>query len=302
MKYWFAAFFLTALSTVIPQFTFAQTDDDDVISVDSTIVVMNVAVTDARGLAVEGLRQRNFRIFENGVEQLIEIFSPEETPFAAVILLDTSGSMEDRVSLARSAAIQFLNGMRRTDVAAIFKFDSKVEMVRDFSGEADLNERFFGLRSGGMTVLNDAVLTAAEALSKRPEKRRAIIVLSDGADTQSRASMDKAMRAALAVDANIYTVDMSPVNAPPQHKASGVRALKSFAERTGGTFIAAPGGVDLRNAFRRIVEELGNVYTLAYSPKNTTRDGKWRPIEVRVDKPGLTIRTRKGYHAPRAGK
>lgn len=271
--------------------------DEDTIRVDAPIVVVNVAVTDARGVAVEGLRQRNFSIFEGGVKQTIDIFSPEETPFAAAILLDTSGSMEDRVTLARSAAIQFLNGLRRTDVAAVYKFDSKVELVREFTADAELNERFFALRSGGMTVLNDAILVAAQELAKRPERRRAIVVLSDGGDTMSKASMDKAMRAALAADATIYTVDMSPVNASAQQKVIGVGALKSFSERTGGTYVSTPGGADMRNAFRRIVEELGSIYTLTYSPSNTAKDGKWRPIEVRIDRPGLTIRSRKGYHA-----
>ena len=105
--------------------TFSQTDDD-VISVDSSIVVMNATITDKAGKSIGGLSQNLFKVFEDGVEQDIVSFTAEETPFAAVILLDTSGSMEQRVSLARSAAIQFLNGLRLDDNVSIYNFDSKV--------------------------------------------------------------------------------------------------------------------------------------------------------------------------------
>jgi Ca-activated chloride channel homolog len=272
-------------------------DDDEVITVESSIVVLNAAVTDASGKAVSGLVQKLFRVFEDGIEQEIKSFEAESTPFAAVILLDTSGSMEDRVTLARSAAIQFLAGLRGDDNAAIYHFHGKVELVQNFSNSRDMRDQVFDLKADGMTVLNDAIFQAAEVLSKRPEKRRAIIVLSDGADTMSKRSADKALKAALAADATVYSVDMSPRNARPDTQNLGV--LKNFAEKTGGRFIATPGGVAMRDAFKRIVEELGGQYTFAYQPSNTKKDGKWRAIELRVSRPNLTIRTRKGYNAPR---
>jgi Ca-activated chloride channel homolog len=274
----------------------AQTDDD-LITVDSSIVVINASVTDASGKAVRGLSQGQFRVFEDGVEQKIESFGSEETPFAAVILLDTSGSMEQRVALARAAAITFLNGLRADDSAAIYNFDSKVSLVQDFSNSRDIREQVFDLKADGMTVLNDAVYKAAEVLSKRPEKRRAIIVLSDGADTMSGKTADKALKAALAVGATIYTVDMSSSEDISAAKRQNQGVLKSFAEKTGGRFVATPGGVAMRNAFRRIVEELGVQYTITYSPSSTNKDGKWRALELKISRPNLTIRTRKGYHA-----
>lgn len=273
--------------------------DDEVISVDSSIVVMNATITDASGKAVEGLNQKLFKVFEDGVEQEIVMFTSEETPFAAVILLDTSGSMEQRVTLARSAAIQFLSGLRRDDNAAIFNFDSKVSLVQDFSNSRDLREQFFDLKADGMTALNDAIYKAAEVLSKREEKRRAIIVLSDGADTFSSKSADKALQAASAVNATIYTVDMSPINDNSPGRTQNQGVLKNFAEKTGGKFVATPGGVAMRDAFKRIVEELGVQYTVAFHPANTKKDGKWRSLELRVAKPNLTVRARKGYKAPK---
>jgi len=283
-------------------FALAQVADDDVISVDSTIVVMNAAVTDASGKAVTGLKQGLFRVFEDGVEQPIEIFTSEETPFAAVILLDTSGSMENRVTLARAAAIQFLDGLRGEDFAAIYNFDSKVEMVQDFSNSRAMRDQVFDLKSYGMTVLNDAVFTAAEVLAKRPEKRRAIILLSDGADTMSKRSAEKALNAALAADATVYTVDMSAINYNGKDRVQNQTVLKNFAEKTGGRFVATPGGLAMRDAFKQIVEELGGQYTIAYQPTNTKKDGKWRSIELRVARPKLSIRTRKGYKAAKAVK
>lgn len=296
-------FTLFILSTIVAILgfqlsTFAQSDDE-VISVDSSIVVMNATITDASGKAVEGLGQKFFKVFEDGVEQEIVSFTSEETPFAAVILLDTSGSMEQRVTLARSAAIQFLSGLRSDDNAAIYNFDSKVKLVQDFSNSRDLREQFFDLKADGMTALNDAIYKAAELLSKRDEKRRAIIVLSDGADTISGKSAEKALKAASAVNATIYTVDMSPINDNSPGRIQNQSVLKSFADKTGGKFVATPGGVAMRDAFKRIVEELGVQYTVAFHPANTKKDGKWRTLELRVSRPNLTIRTRKGYNGPK---
>ncbi len=287
--------FLTFL-LLVPVSAFAQ-DDSDVVTVDSSIVVVNATIADAAGNHVPGLRQNQFAIFENGVEQEISFFSAEETPFAAVILLDTSGSMEQRVSLARSATIKFLDGIRDSDNAEIYRFDSKVSLVQKFSNSRDVSEKLFDLKADGMTALNDAIFQAAKNLGDRPEKRRAIIVLSDGKDTFSKLSADKALKAALSVNALIYTVDMSALESSGKERAQNQGVLRNFAEKTGGIFIATPGGVAMRDAFRRIVAELGSQYTLAYQPKNLTKDGKWRAIELRVSKSNLSIRTRKGYHA-----
>jgi len=291
------AFLLLLISISIP--AFAQ-DDDDVVKVDSSIVVVNATITDASGNHVPGLKQKQFTLLENGVEQEINFFAAEETPFAAVILLDTSGSMEQRVSLARSAAIKFLEGLREDDNAEIYRFDSKVILVQKFSNSRDVSEKLFDLKADGMTSLNDAVFRAAQDLGERPEKRRAIIVLSDGMDTSSGKSSDKALKAALSVNALIYTVDMSSTDLGGKQRAQNQGVLRNFAEKTGGMFVSTPGGVAMRDAFRKIVEELGSQYTIAYQPTNTAKDGKWRTIEVRVAKPNLTIRSRKGYHAVKA--
>src|SRR5882724_6693398 len=185
---------------------------DDVVRVNTDLVVLNITVTDKAGQYVPGLRLSDFTIFEDGKEvspELVSSFSVHESPFASVVLLDTSGSMESRLSLARSAAIRFLDRLREEDVASVYKFDSKVEQVQEFSSSRDLAPMAYGVRAKGMTTLNDAIVDAAKALSARPEKRKAIVILSDGLDTYSQASPEKAVESALAIGASIYAVDMS---------------------------------------------------------------------------------------------
>jgi len=278
-------------------FSITSAQDDEIINVDSSVVVLNATITDTYGNPLTGLKQTQFKVFEDGQEQKIDFFEAEKTPFAAIILVDTSGSMEQRVSLARSAAINFLDGLRADDMTAIYNFDSRVSLVQDFSNSRDVSEKVFDLKAAGMTVLNDAIYKAAQELGKRSEKRKAIIVLSDGADTRSRQSNDKALKAAITVNATIYTVDMSAIDTGGKERFQNQAVLKNFAEKSGGLFIPTPGGVAMREAFKNIVEELGVQYTLGYQPTNTKKDGKWRAIEIRVAKPNLTIRTRKGYHA-----
>jgi Ca-activated chloride channel homolog len=286
---------------LFPSFTKAQ-EQDEVVRVDTDLVVLNITVTDKAGQYVPGLRLSDFKIFEDGQEippQLISSFTVYESPFASVVLLDTSSSMETRLSLARSAAIRFLDRLREEDVAAVYRFDTKVERLQEFSGGRDLAPMAFGIRARGMTTLNDAIVDAANALSERPEKRKAIVVLSDGLDTFSKASSEKALETALAVGATIYAVDMSPIETRSGQIHQSAMVLKNFAEKSGGRFVATPGGPALRDAFASIADELGHQYTVAYRPLNRARDGKWRKLEVKVSGPDLIVRARKSYRAPK---
>lgn len=298
----FALVLLTFFCSVSPIRIIAQTADEDEISIESSLVIINAVVTDKNGKSVFGLKKSDFKVFEDGKEQeqTLDFFQAQETPFAVVILMDTSGSMEQRVILARSAAINFLTGLRIDDNVAIYNFDSKVSLVQDFSNTQDITDKAFNLKADGMTVLNDAVYQAANELGKRPERRRAIVVLSDGADTRSKYSSGKAMQAALDANALIYTVDMASPESGMKDKMQNREVLKKFSEKTGGKYVSTPGGIQLRETFKNIVEELGNQYTFGYEPNNTKKDGKWHKIEVRVSRPNLDIRTREGYTAAKA--
>jgi len=202
------------------------------------------------------------------------------------------------MTLARSAAIRFLDGLREADVAAVYSFDAKVERWNDFSPGRDLPARVYGLHSKTLTALNDAILRASDDLAKRDEKRRAIVVLSDGGENYSHASADKALDHASAAGATIYGANMSPVG--PSRDIAGAAILKNLASKSGGRYIDQPGGQDLRDAFGEIVEELGHQYTITYRPTNRAKDGKWRAIDVKLSRSNLTVRTRKGYRAPKA--
>ncbi len=276
---------------------FAQ--DDDVLKIESSIVVLNATVNDTRGNPVSGLKQTQFKVFEDGQEQKVDFFDAEKTPFAAVLLIDTSGSMETRISMARGAAINFLDGLRPDDATAIYHFDTKVSLVQDFSNSRDITEKIFDLKTDGYTALNDAIYKAGQELAKRPEKRKAIIVLSDGADNKSARSADKVLKAALASNVTIYTIDMSATDTGGADRMQNQGALKNFAEKSGGVFTPVGGGAAMRQAFKNIIAELGTQYTLGYQPSNMKKDGKWRTIEIKVARPNLTIRTRKGYNAPK---
>jgi Ca-activated chloride channel family protein len=293
---------LTWALLLIPPACFAQ-EDYDVLRVNTDLVVLNITVTDKTGQYVPGLQLADFKNYEDGREvqpKLISSFSVHEAPFASVVLLDTSGSMESRLSLARSAAIRFLDGLRMEDVAAVYKFDHKVERVQDFSSGRDLAPMVFGVRAKGMTSLHDAIVEAAKALRDRAERRKAIVVLSDGMDTYSKASSGKALESALAIGASIYTVDMSAADGNASRNQQSAMSLKNFAEKSGGRFVATPGGPALRDAFTSIAEELGHQYTIAYRPLNAARDGRWRTLEVKLSRGDLVVRTRKAYRAPKS--
>lgn len=280
--------------------TISAQQDDEVIRTNTELVVLNVTVTDKGGQYVPGLRLSDFAVFEDGKQipfEVISSFSVHESPFASVVLLDTSSSMESRLSLARSAAIRFLDRLRDEDVAAVYKFDSKVEQLQEFSGGRDLAPMAYGVKATGLTTLNDAIIGAAKALASRPEKRRAIVVLSDGLDTFSKASADKAIESALAVGASIYAVDMSATDGNASRNQQSAAVLRSFAEKSGGRFVATPGGPALRDAFASIADELGHQYTIAFRPLNEKRDGKWHKLDVKTSRSDLIVRSRKTYRA-----
>jgi len=294
--------FLSLLAILIVSASVAFAQDDDVIRTNTDVVVLNLTVTDKAGQYVKGLKATDFKLYVDGVEvqpDSIAGFSFQDAPYAAVLLLDSSGSMEERFTLARSAAIRFLDGLRPEDVAAVYRFDSKVQRVQDFSGSRDLAPTAYTIRAYGMTTLNDAIVEAANTLAPRTEHRKAIVILSDGMDTQSKATSEKAVERALAVGANIYAVDMSQIDVAASRQQSGGPMLKSFAEKTGGRFVATPGGPALRDAFTGIADELGHQYTMSYRPPNQNRDGKWHTIEVKVNREDAKVRTRKGFRVPK---
>ena len=311
MRYRFALWLLSALTLILASAHAQQHKqekqqktperEEDVLSVNTDLVVLNVTITDGKDRYVAGLKEGDFKVFEDTVPQHIASFSFQEMPFAAVILLDISASMELKLSLARAACSRFASGTRDGDSVAIYSFGGlDVKVLQDFTESKDVDPSVWEVRAEGETPLYDALVKAAGALAKRPERRRAILLVSDGADTRSRATMEEALRRVGAAGVMVYSVDLSDsalYHTP--NRDNGAEVLKAFAAKTGGRFFHTPGGSKLRDAFTQTVEELRNQYTITYEPTNEKRDGRWRTIEVRVARPRLNIRTRQGYHAPR---
>src|SRR5499426_481690 len=272
---------------------------EEVISMETNLIVVNVTVTDTLESYISGLKAEDFKILEDAKPQRILSLSFDEAPFAAAILLDASGSMGNKLSLARAACGNFLSGLRDGDMVAVYSFSGfKVKTLQDFSESRDAPEAVWDMKARDDTPLYDAIVKSAEALAQRAERRRAIIVVSDGADTKSKASLDEAARKTLDANALIYAVDMSDRAVfKSERKDNGAEVMKMLAAKTGGRFIATPGGGGLREAFAGTVEELRRQYTLTYESTNEKLDGKWRAIEVRVGRTGLNVRARQGYYA-----
>jgi len=283
-----------------------QKSDDDTVRLHSDLVVVNLIVTDAKGQYAHGLGEKDFTILEDDRAQPINSFFSEEAPFAAAILIDTSGSMDYKFSLARAAAASFVDHIRDNDQVAVYGFNNEIKLFQDFSDLRDISEYIWDAKAENMTRMYDCLFEALTALEKRSEKRKAILVISDGWDTTShKATFDSVMKKALAGGVTIYSVDLIDDSARIGSSSwivelrRGMAEMKEFADKTGGRYIHSPQGDKLEEEFTNVVDELRNQYTLTYYPTNSKRDGRWRRLAVGVARPALTTRTRRGYWAPK---
>ena len=280
---------------------------DDTVKLHSDLVVVNLVVTDAAGKYAHGLSAKDFSVIEDGAAQTVNDFTAEEASFAAAILIDMSGSMEYKFGLVRGAAASFIDHIRDNDQIAVYGFNNKVKMFQDFTDLRDISEYIWDAKAEDTTRLYDCADEALVALEKRPEKRRAILLISDGWDTTSnKATFDSVMKKSLAAGVTIYTIDLiddgQRVGSGSEMVGlrRGQNEMREFAAQTGGRYVHSPQGDKLEEAFNKIVEELRNQYTLTYYSSNPKRDGRWRKLNVTAARPGLTTRSRKGYWAPKS--
>jgi Ca-activated chloride channel family protein len=280
---------------------------DEPVQLRADLVVANVTVSDAAGHYAHGLTMKDFSIVEDGVAQTVDSFSAEEAPFAAAILVDMSGSMGHKFGLVRGAAASFVEQIRENDQVAVYGFNNDVRLFQEFSDTRLITDYIWDAEARDTTRMYDCVDEAVEALSKRPEKRRAILLISDGQDSSSRkSSFNTALKKASAAGVMIYTVDLideslSRGNSTEAAVARrGRQELKDFADQTGGRYIHSPEGDKLEESFIDVVDELRNQYTLTYYSTNDKRDGKWRKMTINVARQGATARSRKGYFAPKS--
>jgi Ca-activated chloride channel family protein len=211
-----------------------------------------------------------------------------------------------KFGLVRGAAASFLEQIRENDQVAVYGFNNQVRLFQEFSDSRLITDYIWDAKAEDKTRLYDCMDEAIVALSKREEKRRAILLISDGWDYSShRASFDSVMKKALSAGVVVYSVDLieddnlmgSGSDAMFLRKGRG--DMKQFAEQTGGKYVHSPHGDKMEESFASIIDELRNQYTLTYYSTSDKRDGRWRRLEVKVSRQGAVVRNRKGYFAPK---
>ena len=270
------------------------------------VVSLAVTVMDRDGRYVSGLGQPDFQVFEDGVQQDIVYFSSQHQPIALTLLIDTSTSMEQKLAIAQEAAIGFARQLKSTDVAAVVEFDSRPEILQTFTSDVAALERAIRrTRAGGSTSLYNAIyiglreLQRVKASSDDQVRRQAIIVLSDGEDTTSLLSYEEVLELAKRAETAVYSIGLRSRDEP---SAKGFReaefVLRSLAQQTGGREFFVEDAKELKGIYQRIADELANQYAVGYMSKNSRRDGAYRRIVVRVNRPNAIPRTKQGYYGP----
>jgi VWFA-related protein len=261
-------------------------------------------VTDKRGRFIRDLKKEHFTVNDNKqkVPEIRSFSSQTDLPLRVGLLIDASNSVRDQFKFEQEAAVVFLSDIVRpkTDQAFTIGFDTTPEVTQDWTSSTEkLSSGIRMIRPGGGTAFFDAVYYACrDKLAKRKDSspvRKAMIVLSDGDDNQSRVTLNEAVEMAQRAEVIIYTIS---TNLAP-NSDRGDRVLKELAEATGGRVFHPFKIDDVSNAFRDIQEELRAQYVLSYRPPNLVADGTYHPIEIQLAEKKYKVRARKGYYAPK---
>lgn len=289
-------------------------DSGDVITLEAPLVNVNVSVTDEHGKAVSDLQKQDFVIYEDGVQQQITHFSPVTAPFDLALLLDVSGSTESKLGVIRRAAQAFVDMIGPEDRMAVFAFARRVYEIAPFTNNRFLlKQSIQTIRGGGGTAFYDALWRVLTEVERRPGRRKAIVVMTDGVDNSIRQpwlfptehTFEELLARVQESDVLIYPIYLDTEyemvvrqrRESPMSYALARRQLLALAEHSAGTLYRADTVEDLEGVYQRIADELRTIYSLAYSPINTARDGKWRTIRVKVLRPGVRVKARRGYYA-----
>lgn len=276
---------------------------DTPIVFDVTRVNVLFSVTDRRGRFVTDLERDDFQVFENKKpQQVLEFTAETDLPLRIAILVDTSNSIRERFRFEQEAAIGFLNEALRPgqDRAIVVGFDSIPEIQTELTGDLEeLSKALREMRPGGGTALYDAIFYASRDRLGKDQPlykfRRAMVILSDGEDTQSMKTRDQALELAQKTDVVIYTISTNI----SRRATTGDKVLRYFAEETGGLSFFPFKVEDLEQSFKNIANELRHQYNLYYRPEPLKTDGSYQEIDLRLPKrKNLQVRARKGYYAP----
>jgi len=268
------------------------------------LVSLSVTVTDGAKY-VTALDQDDFEVFEDGARQAITFFSRVQQPIALAILLDTSNSMEDKLATAQEAAIGFVRRMRKEDAIEVIEFNSQVRIPQPFTSDPNALERAIRQTTvNGSTSLYNAIYVSLRELKKERAasaeeiRRQAIVVLSDGDDTSSLVEYEEVLNLAKRSETAIYAIGLRQAESGRPRFKEAEFVLRQLSQETGGRVFFPASVAELPKIYEQISEELASQYSIAYSSKNPMRNGAWRRVDVRIGKPGLTARARRGYYAP----
>src|SRR5579863_3309708 len=279
-------------------------EDKNRIVLDVSRVNLLFTVSDKKGRFVNDLVKDDFEVFESKKPQSIMEFNAESNlPLRLAILIDTSNSIRERFRFQQEAATEFVNSVvrPRQDKAIVVSFDTAAELVADLTDEPEvLAKAIQGLRPGGGTALYDAIFFACrdKLMQDQPlyKFRRAMVILSDGEDNQSRYTRDQALEMALKADVTVYTISTNITRI----ESDGDKVLRYFAAETGGQAFFPFKASDLSQSFENIANELRHQYNIFYRPEPLKVDGLYHAVEIRVKgHKDLLVRARKGYYAPK---
>ena len=265
------------------------------------VFLVNVLFTavDRNNRLVSGLKAGDFVLFEDNQPQKIEYFSDlskgSNVPLTIALLVDTSGSVKNKLAFEKKTAAEFFSSIlkRNRDLALIIQFDSEVNLVQDFTDDANrLIDALNSIEAGNSTSLYDAIYLAVNEKLTGETGRKIIVVITDGDDTSSKLRKEAAIESAQKNDVLIFGIGVRG------EFGSNFGVLKKFAEETGGSFFSPHAELaEIQAAFRAISEELQGQYSLAYSSTNKKKDGSYRSIDLRCKLSGVRVRARKGYYA-----
>jgi Ca-activated chloride channel homolog len=276
------------------------------IHMDVDLALVNVTVTDPYNRLVTGLDTDNFRVYEDNVEQELVTFSSEDVPISIGVIFDFSGSMANKVSKAREAAIQFFKTANPQDEFFLVSFNERAELTSSFTNSIeDLQSRMMMTVPKGRTALLDAIYLGLSQMRGARNAKRALLILSDGGDNHSRYSENDIKRLVKEADTQLYAVGIfDPLgyrNRTPE-ELNGPSLLGEVTEMTGGRVFAVEKLDELPDIATKIGMELRNQYVIGYRPSNKTHDARWRKVKVKLRAPKglppLSVYAKTGYYAP----
>jgi Ca-activated chloride channel family protein len=272
------------------------------IVVDVDLVVFNVAVTDNRGRQVAGLNASDFQIREANRLQDIKLFSAENAPATVGLIIDSSGSMQNKRANVVDAAVAFASASHPEDELFLMNFNERVSFglppsIPFTSNFAQIRSALLNTRADGMTALYDALAAGIEHLKAGTRDRKVLVVLSDGGDNASRRSLDDVLGIAQRSNATIYTIGIYDEDNPDRNP----RVLRRIADLSGGQSFFPQSPNDLDRVWRDVAGAIRSQYTIGYLATNPSRDGAFRKVQITAGRNGrrdLRVTAREGYFAP----